>query len=174
MRRTLARPRRRLAAPALVAAAALAGLPAAGPAAAEEGAKVAFGVLTCTLADRTNLLIVSQTRFDCVFEHDDDRGPEELTGEMGKLGADLTIKADETLTWAVLAPTRDAEASAMEGTYVGVGADLAAGKGVGANALLGGFENSFALQPISVSTSEGVGLSLAVERFKLTYLGLAE
>ncbi|SFI30195.1 DUF992 domain-containing protein [Albimonas pacifica] len=161
------------------AAAALAALLAAGslagPAAAQDkDVRVEFGVLTCTLADKTNLIIVSSTKFDCVFEHADDRPTEELTAEMGKLGADLTIKAEETLKWAVLAPSIDAEVSAMEGDYFGVGADVAVGKGVGANALLGGFDKSFALQPLSVSTSDGVGASLAIERFTLDYVGLAE
>ncbi|MDF2231813.1 DUF992 domain-containing protein [Albimonas sp. CAU 1670] len=170
-------PFKRLAAPFLAAPLALGLLAALGPAPAsaqDKEVRVEFGMLTCTLSDKTNLIIVSSTKFACVFEHADERPPEELTAEMGKLGADLTIKADETLKWAVLAPSIDAEVSAMEGDYIGVGADIAAGKGVGANALLGGFDKSFALQPISVSTSDGVGASLAIEMFSLTYVGLAQ
>ena len=158
-----------------LAAAALAALLAAGSAVAQDNeVRVEFGMLTCTLADKTNLIIVSSTKFACVFEHADDRPAEELSAEMGKLGADLTLKAAETLKWAVLAPSIDAEVSAMEGDYFGVGADVALGKGVGANALLGGFDKSFALQPLSVSTSDGVGASLAIEMFSLTYVGLAQ
>ncbi|WP_339951309.1 DUF992 domain-containing protein [uncultured Albimonas sp.] len=161
----------RFAAAGLLAAASASLAPAS---AQDNEVRVEFGMLTCTLADKTNLIIVSSTTFDCVFEHADDRPSEELTAKMGKLGADLTIKAEETLKWAVLAPSVDAEVSAMEGDYFGVGADIAAGKGVGANALLGGFDKSFALQPVSVSTSDGVGASLAVEMFTLEYVGLAE
>lgn len=147
---------------------------AAGPALAQDDkVRVEFGVLTCHFVDKTNLIIVSSTKFDCTFDHAaDDRPDEKFAGEIGKLGADLTIKGDETLVWGVLAPSVDAEVSAMEGDYFGAGADIAVGKGVGANLLLGGFDKSFALQPLSVSSSDGVGASLALEQLKLKYEGL--
>jgi hypothetical protein len=140
----------------------------------DDEVRVEMGILTCRMTDRTNLIVVSETKFDCVFDHADGRDDERFLGVIDKLGADLSIKGDETLVWAVLAPSVDAKVSAMEGTYVGVGADVSLGKGVGANALFGGLDKSFALQPVSVSTSDGVGVTLAVESLRLDYTGQAE
>lgn len=139
----------------------------------DEKVRVELGVLTCQMTERTSIIIASETKFSCVFDHADERPDERFTGVIDKLGADLSIKGDETLVWAVLAPSIDAEVSAMEGTYVGVGADVNLGKGVGANALVGGLDKSFALQPVSLSSADGVGVTLAVESFRLDYVGLA-
>lgn len=132
--------------------------------------RVEIGRLTCEMTDRTNLIIVSDTKFSCVLVRND--GPKErLTGVADKLGVDLTVKAEERLVWIVLAPSIDAKTSGLEGTYVGGGADVAAVKGVGAKLLVGGFDQSFALQPVAVTGTDGYGVTAALERFKLTYVG---
>ncbi len=147
----------------------------AAPAAAQdEQVRLEIGLLTCHLTDRTNLVIVSETEFSCVFEHTDDRQKERFSGVVDKIGLDLTFKEDETLKWGVLAPSIDAEVSAMEGVYVGIGAEVGVVKGGSANLLVGGLDKSFALQPFAVSGSDATGAALAVESFKLKYEGLAE
>ena len=152
--------------------AATASLAATGAGVAQDGeARIEFGVLRCEMTGRTNLVIVSETQFACVFDHAGDRPDEGFTAVIDKLGVDLSLKAEEVLVWGVLAPSLDAPVAGLEGTYVGVGADAALGAGIGANALVGGMEKSFALQPVSVTGSEGIGATLAVQALELRYTG---
>jgi hypothetical protein len=52
-------------------------------------------------------------------------------------------------------------------TYVGGSGDIALGVGVGANALIGGSNNSIALQPFSIEGQVGVNLALGVAALTL-------
>nr|WP_166645203.1 DUF992 domain-containing protein [Dongia mobilis] len=56
---------------------------------------------------------------------------------------------------------------ALAGTYGGAGADVAAGLGLGANALFGGSGDQIALQPVSVNGNLGVGVAAGVARVTL-------
>jgi hypothetical protein len=160
---------RMLAAALLAAAPAAAILPAA-PAAAEGSgeARIEVGYLRCEMTDRTNFVIVSSSGFDCTFSRDG-MEDERYRAEITSVGVDLTIKQAESLRWAVIAPTEaQDETGLLEGEYGGVAASAALTVGVGAKALLGGFDKSIALQPISVSGQEGVGASVGVEGLQLT------
>jgi hypothetical protein len=55
----------------------------------------------------------------------------------------------------------------IAGTYVGVDAMAAALVGIGGNVLLGGSNNSIALQPISVQAETGVVIAAGLERTDL-------
>jgi hypothetical protein len=55
----------------------------------------------------------------------------------------------------------------LAGTCVGVSAEETLGLGLGANVLLGGSENSIALQPLSVQGQAGVNLAVGVSRLEL-------
>jgi hypothetical protein len=68
--------------------------------------------------------------------------------------------------WGVFAPGA-AKRGALAGTYVGAGADVAAGVGLGANALFGGGNNQVALKPVSVNGNEGVNIAAGVAHVKL-------
>jgi hypothetical protein len=152
---------------ALAAATALVALPAATlPASAADGFKV--GVLTCEVTEVTNLIVYTDQSFDCTYDPAGDGATESYTGQIDKIGIDLSIKSDFTIVWAVLAPTEQAlEPGALAGTYAGAAADVAVGQGVGAAVLVGG-GNSVSLQPVSVSGVEGAGVSLGIETFELT------
>ena len=52
-------------------------------------------------------------------------------------------------------------------TYLGVNAEASIVTGGGANLLVGGFERSFTLQPLSVQAQTGVNLAVAVTSMKL-------
>ena len=57
------------------------------------------------------------------------------------------------MRWAVLAPTvDDIMPGALAGDYYGVSAEATAGTGVGANALVGGSDETVSLQPVSVTS----------------------
>ena len=57
---------------------------------------------------------------------------------------------------------------ALAGKYIGASGDIALGLGVGANALIGGSNNSIALQPFSVEGQVGVNLALGIAQLTLT------
>ncbi len=137
-----------------------------GSAMAQSGAEL--GTLTCKVSDVSNIVVYTTQKFDCRFE----KANGEVEGYLGaitKVGVDLSIKNDFTIVWAVLAPTDVANApKSLAGTYVGGGADVALGVGVGAKVLVGGVENSFTLQPVSVAGITGGGASLGVESFELS------
>ena len=149
----------------LAAAPALA--PAGADAASDSGVKV--GTLTCRVQDVTNVIVYTEQEFDCTFDPAGDAAAEHYTGEIDKIGINLSVMEDFTIVWSVLAPTDDIyEPDALEGTYVGAGANVAIGGGVGAQVLVGGGDNSFSLQPVSVAGVQGLGASLGVESFELS------
>lgn len=81
---------------------------------------------------------------------------------------DLSVTQEMTLVWAVITTRTDGNVGdQLRGDYVGAGAAVAVGGGVGLNALVGGSERAITLQPVSVSGSVGVGASVGIERFEL-------
>ncbi len=145
---------------------------AAGAAHAESDKGIELGILTCTFENKSNVVVYSKADYKC---HLDSAGHPNVEGiyhgKIHRLGVDLQWKAHEKLIWTVLAITGDKDYGPIEGDYVGAGADVSAGLGLGANVLVGGLNKSFALQPLSVSGQTGVGLSAGVEELKLTYKG---
>ena len=71
------------------------------------------------------------------------------------------------LAWAVFAPTTGPRRGALAGDYVGADASVTVGAGVGANALVAGFNRSFTFQPLSVETQSGVALAAGVASLRL-------
>jgi hypothetical protein len=79
----------------------------------------------------------------------------------------LGVTHQGALVWAVLAASRDYEAGRLAGDYLGATAEASIVTGGGANLLVGGFQRSFSLQPLSVQAQTGVNLALAVTSMKL-------
>lgn len=126
-----------------------------------------MGVLTCTLTDVTNVVVYTDEKFDCVFAP---RSGNDFnyTGEIKSVGVNLSVTKDMTLVWAVLTTATDGDvADQLRGDYVGAGAAVQVGGGVGMNALVGGSSRAITLQPISVSGSIGAGASVGIEQFSL-------
>lgn len=135
-----------------------------GAGAAEGGLKV--GLLSCSLTERTDVLIYSSEEFRCTFNPNS--GSNEMyTGSIKRIGVDLVWQKDQELVWAVLAPSTDIGPGALAGGYVGGSADASFGVGAGAKVLIGGFENSIALQPLSLAGNSGVGASAGIEALEL-------
>lgn len=128
---------------------------------------VEIGQLTCRQTDRTNLVLFSSAEFSCTF--DPTEGPNErYTGKARKIGVDLSTSKVETMVWYVFAPSNGVASGALAGTYLGASADAALGAGAGARVLVGGFQDSFTLQPAAFSGVEGVGIAAGLEEFALT------
>ncbi|SDR61959.1 Protein of unknown function [Rhizobiales bacterium GAS191] len=153
--------RRLLGVMALAAVAALASLT---PAAAQSR----VGTLSCDTSGGIGLIITSQERLNCTFEGIGGR-IEGYYGSISKFGIDLGATSQGVIVWQVVAPTSDFGPWALEGDYVGASAQATAGVGASANALVGGFNRAFSLQPLSIGAQ--TGLNLAVGVANLTLIG---
>ena len=71
------------------------------------------------------------------------------------------------MIWSVLGSTTGFARGALAGQYGGVSADVSAGIGGGANALVGGFNKSVVLQPFSVQGQTGINLAVGVSELTL-------
>ena len=69
---------------------------------------------------------------------------------------------DGVLVWGVLASTSDLCKGALSGDYVGASAQATVAVGAGANVLVGGFNKSIDLQPLSVEGSEGLNVAAGI------------
>lgn len=142
---------------------------AANAANSDEEGRIEIGFLLCHMTSQDAGIILSEQEFVCDFDPADDSfSNEKYVASFNKVGLDLSITEAETLRWAVLAPSAKYKDGVLEGEYAGVSADIALGAGVGAKALVGGLEESIALQPVSVTTQTGLGASLGVETLTLT------
>ena len=153
---------------ALVAGAALAGTLAATPA----SAAVQAGVLTCNVAAGIGAVIASQKAISCAFKPTNRRAPIELyTGSITRVGLDLSATGTGTLTYTVVSSADAMGPYSLAGGYSGPGVGLTLGSGLGVDALVGGNANQVALQPIAVSTSQGLGINAGIGTLTLVAAG---
>lgn len=136
--------------------------------------RIELGYLNCEYRDGSSIVVKADRTFDCVFKPAVGDAEERYTAEVTTLGVDLMVTDERTIRWAVLAPSTFTEHGVLEGRYGGLSADAAFGYSVGTDLLVGGFKESVALQPVAVSTGEGLGASLGLETLTLTYDGLRQ
>jgi hypothetical protein len=72
-----------------------------------------------------------------------------------------------SLGWAVFAPTGVIHPGDLAGNYGGVQGNASVGVGVGANALVGGSNNTIALQPVSAEAQSGLNVSAGLTGLEL-------
>jgi hypothetical protein len=127
-----------------------------------------FGLLECNIEGGVGFIVTSSKNMTCTFSPADGRPAQEFVGQVKKFGLDVGVTGATVMEWLVLAPTgANLPASALEGTYVGAGAEASAAIGGGANILIGGDSDAFALQPVSVQGQTGVNIALGVTTFEL-------
>ncbi|HEY2531593.1 MAG TPA: DUF992 domain-containing protein [Xanthobacteraceae bacterium] len=131
------------------------------PASAQQAGGIKVGVLTCRTSATLGLIVASHQRLRCSFSPDSGP-PERYVGHVTRLGIDIGIRAGGIMTWGVIAPTNGYHHGALAGTYVGASGSASLGIGVGANALIGGWHRSIALQPLSIEGHAGANLALGV------------
>jgi hypothetical protein len=120
--------------------------------------RVQVGVLECRGGSSIGFIVGSVTNLGCVLRVDgmpDDR----YVATIRKVGVDLGITQESALAWGVFAPSARLGPGDLSGNYAGAQGSAAVGVGVGGNVLVGGSDNSIALQPLSVQGQ--VGLSVA-------------
>lgn len=124
------------------------------------------GSLECRGGPNVGLIVGSVSTLGCVFRAQG--RPDDLyTARITKIGVDIGITTETALAWAVFAPTVQLGMGDLSGNYVGVDASAAVGVGLGANAMVGGSANSFALQPLSVQGQTGLSVAGGVQSMEL-------
>ena len=124
-------------------------------------ASVSIGVLTCKVYGGAGFIFGSTKDIDCKFEGINGI-KEGYHGAINKYGLDIGFTGSSFMVWTVFAPSTNVPSGALAGDYAGVSAEATVGLGVGANALLGGFKDSIALQPVSGQVQEGLIIAVAI------------
>lgn len=157
---------------ALAVSGALAGCASNAETSARSGAagqpNVRVGVLECNVGAGAGLIITSNKALTCRYSpaRTDIRG-EMYAGTIRKYGLDIGATGGGRMVWAVFAPSERIPQGALAGDYVGVSGQATVGVGAGANLLVGGFDNSINLQPLSVEAQTGLNLAVGVSSITL-------
>lgn len=128
--------------------------------------RVQIGVLDCR-GSTSSFIVGSVTDLGCVFSPSGGAPPERYYATLRRVGVDIGIAQQVGMAWGVFAPTRGFMPGELAGNYVGAAASATVGVGVGANALVGGSNNTFALQPLSVSGQTGLSAAAGVAGLEL-------
>ena len=72
----------------------------------------------------------------------------------------------------MIAPASNLNPGALQGTYGGLTASVAVGAGVGANAMIGGFDRAIQLQPLSVEGLRGTEVAAGIGSIDLKFRGV--
>jgi hypothetical protein len=84
-----------------------------------------------------------------------------------KVGVDLGITEETALAWGVYAPVARIGQGDLAGTYAGAQGSTSVGVGLGGNVLVGGSDNSIALQPLSLQGQVGLNVAAGLESLEL-------
>lgn len=140
----------------------------ASPASAQ--ARVEVGLLDCAVEGGAGFIFGSTKELRCEFRHSGGR-TEPYFGVIKKFGIDIGATSGGFIRWVVMAPTTEIGDGALAGNYGGVSAEATVGVGLGANALVGGMDQSFALQPFSVQSQSGLNFAAGVASLELRSAG---
>jgi hypothetical protein len=128
-------------------------------------AAMRIGVLRCHVEGGEGYVVGSAHEARCIFTGEGGRH-ERYVGRMSRIGLDIGVKHRTVLVWAVFAPSA-IHHHALAGEYVGASADVAAGIGGGANALIGGNGGTISLQPLSLQHETGVAAGAGAAKLEL-------
>jgi hypothetical protein len=135
------------------------------PAEADSGVKT--GVLTCNVDSGWGFVFGSSRDLKCVYSASGHH--EHYAGHIAKYGVDIGYLQGGVIVWGVLAPTTDLKAGALAGDYGGATGGASVGVGVDANVLVGGFNRSITLQPVSVEGDKGLNVAAGIASIALHY-----
>ena len=127
---------------------------------------VRAGILQCEGGQNVGFVVGSVTNLECVFQSEG-RRPEPYVATVRRYGVDLGFTQQTQFSWAVNAPAGRVGRNGLTGNYGGVGANASVGVGFGGNFLVGGPQNSYALQPISVQGQTGLNVAAGIANIEL-------
>ena len=136
------------------------------PAAAQ---RVRAGVLTCDISAGMGFIVGSQKSVVCTFAAEPPGPPQQVySGSITKFGLDIGATGGGVMVWAVFTDSLAPPGTGfLAGDYFGATGQMTVAAGLGANVLIGGSNNTVALQPISVDTSVGLNFALGVAELHL-------
>ena len=132
-----------------------------------QGARV--GMLTCDVSGGAGVIVSNRT-LNCLFTPSDGLPPEHYVGTISRLGVDVGVTGPGRLAWGVFAPNNYPGPGVLQGVYSGVSGGATVGAGATANYLVGGNNNAFSLQALSVSGQTGLNVTAALGQMTLQYL----
>jgi hypothetical protein len=132
--------------------------------------RVQTGILECR-GVTTSFIVGSVTDLNCMFLPSGGGPSEPYMARMRRAGLDIGVNQQVAVAWGVFAPTRGFGRGDLAGTYVGGAASATVGIGVGANALVGGSNNTVALQPVSIQGQTGLSAAAGVAELELRSVG---
>lgn len=138
------------------------------PTFAEGGVKI--GTLTCDVGGSVGFIFGSTKDLNCTFARE--KGSREhYVGHINNFGVDIGFTSDGVMVWAVIALSSELNPGGLAGDFVGAGADVAVGLGVGANALVfqGGENAGLALQPVSIKGFTGLNAAGGIRGMTLKH-----
>jgi hypothetical protein len=128
--------------------------------------RVQVGILECRGGASIGFIVGSVTNLGCVLRVDgmpEDR----YVATIRKVGVDIGITEESSLAWGVYAPVARLGIGDLSGNYAGAQGSATVGVGVGGNVLIGGSNNSIALQPLSVEGQVGLSVAAGLESLEL-------
>ena len=128
--------------------------------------RVQVGILECRGGASVGFVVGSVTNLGCVLRAEglpEDR----YVATIRKVGLDLGITQESALAWGVFAPVARLGPGDLAGNYAGVQGSAAVGVGLGGNALIGGSNNTIALQPLSLQGQVGLSVAAGLESLEL-------
>ena len=152
----------------IVAGVAVAALFAFGAASPSQAAGVKTGILSCNVSHGWGFVFGSSRNLHCVFSPISGE-TEHYTGTVSKFGVDVGYSHGGVMVWQVVAPTVGEHRGALQGSYAGLTASGSFGLGLGAHALVGGFDRSIALQPLSISSERGLNVAAGIGALHLRH-----
>ncbi len=142
---------------------------ALGLAAPAEAGTVKIGVLSCGIDGGIGYIIGSSKAVDCVFEPSGGGKREHYEGRIRKLGVDIGVTGRSVVAWAVFAPGKTRRGG-LEGYYAGASVEVTVAAGPGVNVLVGGFNKSVNLQPLSFQGQTGLNVAAGLAGLRLAYI----
>jgi uncharacterized protein DUF992 len=133
---------------------------------AQQPALVQVGVLECRGGASIGFIVGSVTNLGCVLQIDN-RQVDRYIATIRKVGVDLGITTETALAWGVFAPTKYLGPGDLSGNYAGAQGSATIGVGAGGNVLVGGSNNSIALQPLSLQGQVGLSVAAGLESLEL-------
>ena len=128
--------------------------------------RVQVGILECRGGASVGFIVGSVTNLGCVLRAEgmpEDR----YVATIHKVGLDLGITQESALAWGVFAPVTRLGPGDLAGNYAGAQGSAAIGVGAGGNVLVGGSNNTIALQPLSLQGQIGVNIAAGLESMEL-------
>ena len=128
--------------------------------------RVQVGVLECRGGASIGFVVGSVTNLGCVLRIEgvpEDR----YIATIRKVGLDLGITQETALAWAVYAPVNRLGPGDLSGNYAGAQGSASLGVGAGGNMLVGGSNNTIALQPLSLQGQVGINVAAGLESLEL-------